>query len=250
MEAYVKTEIKNKIAYIEFFHPKSNSFPTLQLNELEKHIQKAGKNDDAKLVVLQSRGTSVFCAGASFEELLKIENFEQGKKFFSGFARVILAMKQCPKFIIGAIQGKVVGGGVGLTAACDYNIATMQSQVRLSELSIGIGPFVVEPAVRRKIGLNALSELTLNPKAWKSALWCKEKGLYHKVYNSDEEFVNGLNEFTEQLCQYSPEAMAEIKKVFWQNTENWDTELFAKAAISGQLVLSEFTKSTLSKYKK
>ncbi|MGV4536704.1 enoyl-CoA hydratase/isomerase family protein [Ornithobacterium rhinotracheale] len=250
MEAYVKTEIKNKIAYIEFFHPKSNSFPTSQLNELEKHIEDAGKNNDAKLIVLQSRGTSVFCAGASFEELLKIDNFEQGKKFFSGFARVILAMKQCPKFIIGAIQGKVVGGGVGLTAACDYNIATMQSQVRLSELSIGIGPFVVEPAVRRKIGLNALSELTLNPKEWKSALWCREKGLYHKVYNSNEEFVNGLNEFTEQLSQYSPEAMAEIKKVFWQNTENWDTELFAKAAISGQLVLSDFTKSTLSKYKK
>ncbi|MGQ1944590.1 enoyl-CoA hydratase/isomerase family protein [Ornithobacterium rhinotracheale] len=250
MEAYVKTEIKNKIAYIEFFHPKSNSFPTSQLNELEKHIEDTGKNNDAKLIVLQSRGTSVFCAGASFEELLKIENFEQGKKFFSGFARVILAMKQCPKFIIGAIQGKVVGGGVGLAAACDYNIATAQSQVRLSELSIGIGPFVVEPAVRRKIGLNALSELTLNPKEWKSALWCKEKGLYHKVYNSNEEFVNGLNEFTEQLSQYSPEAMAEIKKVFWQNTENWDTELFAKAAISGQLVLSDFTKSTLSKYKK
>ncbi|MGV4461244.1 enoyl-CoA hydratase/isomerase family protein [Ornithobacterium rhinotracheale] len=250
MEAYVKTEIKNKIAYIEFFHPKSNSFPTSQLNELEKQIKDAGKNNDAKLIILQSRGTSVFCAGASFEELLKIENFEQGKKFFSGFAHVILAMKQCPKFIIGAIQGKVVGGGVGLAAACDYNIATAQSQVRLSELSIGIGPFVVEPAVRRKIGLNALSELTLNPKEWKSALWCKEKGLYHKVYNSNEEFVNGLNEFTEQLSQYSPEAMAEIKKVFWQNTENWDTELFAKAAISGQLVLSDFTKSTLSKYKK
>ncbi|MBV7440261.1 enoyl-CoA hydratase/isomerase family protein [Weeksellaceae bacterium TAE3-ERU29] len=247
MQEYIQTKIKEGVAFVEFFSPKSNCFSSPQLKSLTNEINKLSTNDEAKVIVLQSKGDRVFCAGASFEELLKIENYDDGKEFFSGFARVILAMRNCPKFIIGAIKGKAVGGGVGLTAACDYTLATYQSGVRLSELSIGIGPFVVEPAVRRKIGLNALSELTLNPKEWKTALWCKEKGLYHQVYNTNYEFEKGLQKFINQLKQYSPEAMAEIKKVFWQGTENWHTELFEKAAISGKLVLSDFTKATLNK---
>ena len=247
MQEYIQTEIKDGVAFIEFYSPKSNCFSSPQLKSLTNEINKLSINSEVKVIVLQSKGDRVFCAGASFDELLKIENYNDGKEFFSGFARVILAMKNCPKFIIGAIQGKAVGGGVGLTAACDYTLATYQSGVRLSELSIGIGPFVVEPAVRRKIGLNALSELTLNPKEWKTALWCKEKGLYNQVYNTNHEFEQGLQNFINQLKKYSPEAMAEIKKVFWQGTENWNTELFEKAAISGKLVLSDFTKATLNK---
>ena len=247
MQEYIQTEIKDGVAFIEFYSPKSNCFSSPQLKSLTNEINKLSINSEVKVIVLQSKGDRVFCAGASFDELLKIENYNDGKEFFSGFARVILAMKNCPKFIIGAIQGKAVGGGVGLTAACDYTLATYQSGVRLSELSIGIGPFVVEPAVRRKIGLNALSELTLNPKEWKTALWCKEKGLYNQVYNTNHEFEQGLQNFINQLKKYSPEAMAEIKKVFWQGTENWNAELFEKAAISGKLVLSDFTKATLNK---
>ena len=213
MQEYIQTEIKDGVAFIEFYSPKSNCFSSPQLKSLTNEINKLSINSEVKVIVLQSKGDRVFCAGASFDELLKIENYNDGKEFFSGFARVILAMKNCPKFIIGAIQGKAVGGGVGLTAACDYTLATYQSGVRLSELSIGIGPFVVEPAVRRKIGLNALSELTLNPKEWKTALWCKEKGLYNQVYNTNHEFEQGLQNFINQLKKYSPEAMAEIKKV-------------------------------------
>ena len=247
MQEYIQTEIKDSVAYVEFYSSKSNSFSSPQLKALTDEINKLNTADEAKVIVLKSKGDRVFCAGASFQELLNITDYEGGKEFFSGFARVILAMRNCPKFIIGAIKGKAVGGGAGLAAACDYSLATYQSGVRLSELSIGIGPFVVEPAVRRKIGLNALSELTLNPKEWKTALWCKEKGLYNQVYNTDYEFEEGLQKFINQLKQYSPEAMAEIKKVFWQGTENWETELFEKAAISGRLVLSDFTKSVLKK---
>src|SRR5690606_23122500 len=159
MEAYyIKTDIQHQIATVEFHHPKSNSLPSSQLHELIRVFDELGQNDQVKIIVLKSAGEKVFSAGASFDELLTIQDFNTGKKFFMGFANVILAMRNCPKFIVGCITGKVVGGGVGLAAACDYAFADANASIRLSELSIGIGPFVIEPAISRKIGITAFSE--------------------------------------------------------------------------------------------
>jgi methylglutaconyl-CoA hydratase len=246
----IQTIINKGVAYITFSHPASNSFPSSLLANLVTELQHCNINPDVKIIVLKSEGTTTFCAGASFDELLQISNFEQGTRFFSGFANVINAMKNCSKLIIGRIHGKAVGGGVGLAAACDYAFGTTQSSIKLSEIAIGIGPFVIEPAVTRKMGKNALTTLTLNPTNWQSASWAKENGLFAKNFESIEDLDQHIELFTENLATYNPDALTEIKKVFWENTHHWDTFLHERAAISGKLVLSDFTKKALQDFKK
>ncbi len=249
-DAYVKSELHKGITTIEFFHPQSNSLPGKLLQELTSAIRAAGKDTKTKLIILCSAGEKIFCAGASFDELIAIKNEEDGLKFFSGFANVINAMRTCPKFIIGRIQGKCVGGGVGLAAAVDYAIALEGADVKLSELAMGIGPFVVGPAIERKIGLSAFSQLAIDASQWRNAQWAGRKGLYTEVYTSINEMDNSILKMAEALIQSSPEAMAEMKKIFWKGTEDWDTLLIERAAISGRLVLSEFTKQAIEKFKK
>ena len=248
MTAFIKQEVKNNIGYITFFHPAGNSFPSAQLNELVKTIQDLDANENATIIVLQSEGTT-FCAGASFDELLQIENLSDGKQFFSGFANVINAMRNCSKLIVGKVQGKAVGGGVGIIAACDYAIATTKADIKLSELTIGIGPFVIEPAVSRKIGHTAMGELTLAGNEWKSATWAFEKGLFANLVQP-EDLDSALEKFTSQLASYNPDALVEMKHVLWQNTSHWSTLLYERAEISGKLVLSAFTKKALEGFKK
>lgn len=244
------TSIQNRIATVEFGHPASNSFPSELLGRLTKEIHKVSKNDEVAIIILKSEGQKAFCAGASFDELVAISNLEEGKQFFSGFANVINAMRTCGKIVIGRVQGKTVGGGVGLTAACDYVLATEAASIKLSELTIGIGPFVIEPAVTRKIGLAATSELTLDATAWKTAYWAKEKGLYAKVFESISELDDAVDSLATKLASYNPKALSELKKVFWKNTDNWDSLLEQRAKTSGELVLSNFTKKALSKFAK
>lgn len=245
----IKTTITDKIATLSFFHPASNSFPSEQLNVLTNAITELNKNSNVTLIILKSEGEKAFCAGASFDELLEIKDFENGTIFFSGFANVINAMRNSNKLIIGRIQGKTVGGGVGLAAACDYCFATENASVKLSELAIGIGPFVIEPAVTRKIGLPAMSEMTLDAENWKSAQWAKEKQLYTQVFKNIAEMDNALDLFSQKLANYNPEALAEMKKVMWKDTEHWDSLLKERAAISGRLVLSDFTIKALQTFK-
>lgn len=244
------TNIVNGIATLEFGHPASNSFPAVLLERLEKELKKLSEDEEVKVIILKSEGEKAFCAGASFDELLAVENMQQGKVFFAGFANVINAMRNCKKLIIGRIHGKTVGGGVGLAAACDYSFASEQAAIKLSELTIGIGPFVIAPAVRRKMGIAALSELTLAAHEWNNAYWAQEKGLYSRVFDSISEMDKELDFFAEKLASYNPAALREMKKVLWEGTEKWDSLLQERAAISGELVLSEFTRNALSKHRK
>lgn len=244
------TNIENGIAHLEFGHPASNSFPSELLERLEKEFQKLSEDESVKVILLKSEGEKAFCAGASFDELVAIQNMQAGKIFFSGFANVINAMRKCKKLIVGRVQGKTVGGGVGLVAACDYAMATDAAAIKLSELSIGIGPFVIAPAVERKMGVAALAELSLAAHEWKNAYWAKEKGLYARVFESISDLDKETEIFTEKLASYNPEALYEMKQVFWKNTSNWDELLAERAAISGELVLSEFTEKALEKYRK
>ena len=246
---YVKLEIINEVGYIEFFHPAHNSLPGDILAKLANTITEAGKNDEIKVIVLKSGGDRNFCAGASFNELININDEATGKVFFSGFANVINAMRKCPKFIIGRVQGKTVGGGVGVASATDYCMATKYASIKLSELNVGIGPFVVGPAVERKLGLSGMSQIAMDANSFYSAEWAKNKGLYAQVFDSTEALDEGVRAFAEHLCTYNPEAMREMKKMFWTGTENWDDLLAERAAISGRLVLSEFTKETLKRFK-
>lgn len=248
MEAYVNQNIQNGISTIEFFHPAHNSLPGTILAELVKNIHDAGSNNKVKVIVLKSGGARTFCAGASFEELININDSETGKVFFSGFANVINSMRKCPKFIIGRIQGKTVGGGVGIASATDYCMATKFASIKLSELNLGIGPFVVGPAVERKLGLSGMSQIAIDANSFYSADWAKQKGLFAQVYESTEEMDKAIQSFAEKLCSYNPDAMKEMKKVFWSGTEDWDDLLAERAAISGRLVLSDFTKETLKKF--
>jgi methylglutaconyl-CoA hydratase len=247
---FIKTTINHKVATITFGHPASNSFPSDLLNDLTKELNEISDNDSVVIVVLQSEGESVFCAGASFGELLSINSLEEGTVFFSGFAGVINAMRSCKKLIVGRVQGKAVGGGVGLAAACDYVFATTNAAVKLSELAIGIGPFVIEPVVSRKIGKTALSALALAAHDWKNAQWAFDKGLYSEIFTTIQEMDEALAVFVTKLASYNPKALLEMKQVFWENTSHWETLLYDRAAISGQLVLSDFTKKALNALKK
>jgi methylglutaconyl-CoA hydratase len=241
------TIIENKIATVQFGHPGSNSFPRVLLDRLTNELTYLSDNEEVLVIVLKSEGTGAFCAGASFDELLAVSTFDEGTRFFTGFANLINAMRSCKKIIIGRIQGKAVGGGVGIIAACDYALATQDSSIKLSELAIGIGPFVIEPAVSRKIGKMAMSEMTLAAHEWKTASWAFQKGLYAKILETSEELDIEVTSFSKKLATYNPEALTEMKKVFWEGTAHWDKLLKERASISGKLVLSDFTKNTLIK---
>jgi methylglutaconyl-CoA hydratase len=249
INGYVVSETHKGIATIEFFHPQSNSLPHRLLEELANEIHAMGTEHDTKVIVLRSGGEKAFCAGASFNELSQIENEKKGFDFFSGFADVINAMRKCPKLIIGRIHGKCIGGGVGLAAAADYAIAHESADIRLSELSIGIGPFVVGPAIERRIGISAFGHLAIDAARWRNAEWSKKKGLFAEVHTTIEGMDESIFRLTNELTHSSPQAMAELKKILWKGTEHWDELLFHRAEISGKLVLSNFTKHAIEKFK-
>ncbi len=249
MNGAVHAHNEHGITTIEFSHPQGNSLPTKILDELSHEIHFAGTHHETKVIILRSAGDSVFCAGASFDELSAITDEPSGKKFFTGFAKVINAIKKCNKLVIGRIHGKCIGGGVGLTAACDYAIATNNAEVKLSELSIGIGPFVVGPAIERKIGLSAFSQLAIDSSLWRSADWAKRKGLFAEVHESAANMDEAIFRLTNTLVHYNPEAMHQLKNMFWKNTEHWDLLLEERAKITGKLVLSNYTKSAIEKFK-
>ncbi len=249
LESYVNLTINEGVGYVEFFHPNRNSMPSDVLSKLAETITEASYNELVRVIVLKSGGNRTFCAGASFNELIAIEDAQKGKAFFSGFANVINAMRACPKLIIGRIQGKSVGGGVGLAAATDYCMATKYASIKLSELSIGIGPFVIEPAVSRKIGTQAMSQMTIDAETFFSADFAKDKGLYADVFETTEDMDEAVEVLAGKLASYNPEALAEMKTVFWKGTDHWETLLTDRAEISGKLVLSEFTKKTLKRFR-
>lgn len=249
-QGYVRTDTRDGIATLEFFHPLSNSLPSNLLGQLAQAITAAGADDAVKAVLLQSAGERAFCAGASFDELISIKNLEEGKRFFSGFAGVINAMRLCPKFVVARVHGKAVGGAVGLASAADYCLATTHAAVKLSELAVGIGPFVVGPAVERKIGVSGMSELAINATAWRDAQWAYQRGMYNELYDDIQALDEGVTHLLEKLRGFNPQAMAELKKVFWEGTDHWDQLLAQRAAVSGELVLSDFTKKAIAAFKK
>lgn len=241
--------IEQHIAYITFYHPMSNSMPGALLNELAQTITKMANDDQVRVIVLKSEGERTFCAGASFDELIAINDEKSGLAFFSGFAKVINAIRKAPKFVIAQVQGKAVGGGVGIASAADYTLAHSSASVKLSELAVGIGPFVVGPAVERKIGVSAFSELAIDASNWRTAKWASDKGLYAELYDTHEDLYSGVQQLALTLAKSSPEAMAELKKVCWAGTEHWDELLIERAKISGRLVLSDFTKNFITAFK-
>ncbi|QCX37240.1 enoyl-CoA hydratase/isomerase family protein [Aureibaculum algae] len=250
MKGTVLTSIRENIATLTFGHPASNSFPAELLDRLIENINRLSEDPSIQVIILQSEGDKTFCAGASFDELITINNLEEGKRFFSGFANLINAMRTCSKLIIGRVQGKVVGGGVGIIAATDYCFATEKADIKLSELTIGIGPFVIEPAVTRKTGIAAFSKLSLDATEWHSAYWAKENNLFARVFENTRDMDAYVESLSKKLASYNPDALKAMKKVFWDGTENWKTLLIERAEISGQLVLSDFTKEALQKFKK
>ncbi len=250
-QGYVRTDLTpDGVAHILFYHPNHNSLPSKLLAELADAFKAAGANPEARIIVLQSVEHKTFCAGASFDELAGIQDFETGKTFFSGFGNVINAMRQCGKIVVGRVHGKAVGGGVGLAAATDICFASQWASVRLSELAVGFGPFVIGPAVERKVGSAVFAQLSLTPAEWRTANWAKEKGLFQESFDTVEQLDAYLAHFTQALCSYSPEALAELKQVFWQGTEHWDSLLTERAAISGRLALSEYSKNAIAAFKK
>lgn len=249
MDAFIKSSVENGVGTITFFHPQSNSMPGTQLRSLAAEIEKLGNDPEAKVIVLKSEGDKAFCAGASFDELISIKDKETGLIFFSGFAAVINAMRKAPKFVVARVQGKAVGGGVGIAASADYTFAVDSASIKLSELAVGIGPFVVGPAVERKVGTSAFCQLTINATEWQTAQWAREKGLYAELFNTADDMDKAIDALVNRLAASSPEAMAMLKKVMWEGTENWDKLLIERAGMSGTLVLSDFTINAINKFK-
>ena len=248
-QGHVSLQVEDGIGRITFFHPAHNSMPGKLLSELTDTITKAGQNTEIKVIVLQSEGEKTFCAGASFDELISIKDTEIGHRFFMGFANVINACRKCPKIIIGRVQGKAIGGGVGIASATDYCFAVKSASAKLSELAVGIGPFVVGPAVQRKVGLSAFSQMAINATKFFDADWAREKGLYAEVFETTALMDAAIADLADTLANSSPEAMADLKKVCWEGTENWDDLLSTRAGISGRLVLTDFTVNAINKFK-
>ncbi|MCC7246775.1 MAG: enoyl-CoA hydratase/isomerase family protein [Saprospiraceae bacterium] len=249
-QGYVRTAITAEgIANITFYHPNHNSLPSRLLQSLVEAFDHAGQQDAVKVIVLRSAEHKTFCAGASFDELTSITDLETGHRFFGGFGRVINAMRRCPKIIVGRIHGKSVGGGVGLSAATDFCLASQFAAFRLSELAVGFGPFVIGPAVERKVGVGTFSQLSLTPADWRSAEWGQQHGLYQEVFATVEQMDEYLDQFCQNFCSYSPQALLELKRVFWQGTDHWETLLDERAAISGRLSLTAHSKNAIAAFK-
>lgn len=250
-QGYVRTDITpNGAAHIIFFHPAHNSLPSKLLNDLVAAFEAASKHPDVKIVVLRSAEHNTFCAGASFDELMTIPDIETGHAFFSGFGNVINAMRTCSKIVIGRVHGKSVGGGVGLASATDFCLATKWATFRLSELAVGFGPFVIGPAVERKVGIAAFTQLSLTPDEWRTAEWGKANNLYQDIFETPEQMDGYLETLCDKLCAYSPEALKELKRVFWRGTEHWDTLLAERAAISGWLSQTDYARKAIEGFKK
>ena len=247
---HVKSEKHGLTISIEFYHPQSNSLPSVLLYELATQIHAAGMDDEIKVIILRSVGEKAFCAGASFAELSKINSSSQGEDFFNGFAHVINSMRKCPKFILARIQGKCVGGGVGIAAAADYAIALTGADIKLSELEIGIGPFVVGPAVERKLGLSAFSQLAIDASSWRTAEWAKTRGLYSEVHANIQDLDESLERLVNRLSHSSLQAIREIKKILWHDTSHWDQLLAERAKISGSLVITPMAQKAIALFNK
>lgn len=243
------TKVENGVGVISFHHPKSNSLPSKVLKEFADSVYAMGSDSNVRVVVIKSEGEGAFCSGASFDELLSLTAFDPAKEFFMGFARVINAIRKIDKFVIGRIQGKAVGGGVGLACAVDYCFANADASVKLSELAVGIGPFVVGPAVERKIGTSAFTSLSINAAEWRDADWALNCGMFMDVYETSAEMDEAINKLANTLAKSSPDAMKELKRVAWQGTENWDEFLEQRAEISGRLILSDFSKNFINTFK-
>lgn len=239
----------NGVAHIRFYHPAHNSMPSHLLAQMTEAFQTAGADAEVKVVVLQSEGERTFCAGASFDELAAIQDFDTGKRFFLGFANVINAMRKCPKFVIARVQGKAVGGGLGLASASDYCVATEAAAVKLSELAVGIGPFVVGPVIERRIGKAAFAQLAIDAATFQSAAWAFERGLYQAVYPSIEEADAHVAQLAHRLASSHSEAMRQLKAILWADAAHWDELLEERAAISGRLVLSDHAKAAIAAFK-
>ena len=249
-QPYVRSETHQHITTIEFYHPQGNSLPSKLLRELANEIHKAVIDFNTRVIVLRSAGEKAFCGGASFDELVAIKSKEEGTKFFSGFGQVINAMRKCPRMIIARVQGKCVGGGVGIVAAADYAIALEGAEVKLSELSLGFGPFVIAPAVQRKIGMGAFSALSIDATMWRKAEWALRKGLFSELHHSIAEVNEAVSRLAFTLARSSTDAMAELKEVLWKGTEDWDGLLQERAEISGRLAMSDFSKAEIAKRRK
>jgi methylglutaconyl-CoA hydratase len=249
-QGYVRTEVRpDGTAHITFYHPNHNSLPSRLLSALTAAVGEAGARPDVRCIVLRSAEHNTFCAGASFDELAAIADLSSGQRFFAGFGHIINALRRCPKIVVGRVHGKTVGGGVGLAAATDFCMASHFASVRLSELAVGFGPFVIGPAVERKVGLAAFSQMALNPGEWQTAAWAKEKGLFQEVFETVAQLDAYIDHFCANLCSYSPEALARLKAVFWEGTEHWESLLNERAAISGELALSDFTRQAIADFK-
>lgn len=242
----VSLGVSKGVATIEFSHPKGNSLPGPLLQRLSECVDEAGTRPDAAVVVLRSAGAGPFCAGASFDELRAIDSPERGAEFFSGFARVILAMRRCPRFVITRVQGKVAGGGIGLVAASEYAIASQDAALRLSELAVGIGPFVVGPVIERRIGRAHFTAMAVDFE-WRSAAWGERCGLFAQV-TAPIGLDDAVDTLARRLATANPAAMAEMKRVFWEGTEHWPTLLAERAAVSGRLVLSDHTRRAIAAF--
>jgi len=245
----ITTKIENHVGTITFHHPKGNSLPGKLLRALAKSISDIGNKEKAHVIVLRSKGDGAFCAGASFDELMEISDFDEGKHFFMGFAKVLNAMRRCPKLTIVRVQGKTVGGGVGLASAGDVTLAHESASVKLSELALGIGPFVVGPAVKRKIGTAAFGTLAINATKWFDSAWAEEKGLFSRVFDSYDDLDDAVQNLAGNLAGSSPDAMKELKKVLWEGTDHWEKLMEERAEISGRLVLSDFTRKFIEDFK-
>ena len=244
----VTVTLGDGIGTIRFGHPKGNSLPGVLLRRLADAVTWVGKDPAARVMVLRSEGTGAFCAGASFDELISIGDAKEGEEFFSGFARVILAMIRAPKLVLVRVHGRTTGGGVGIAAAGDYTFAVRGASAKLSELAVGIGPFVVGPVIERRIGRGPYAAMSVDAD-WRDAAWGERHGLYARVFDEVAEMDAELNGLAGTLAASNPDAMAEMKRVFWAGTEKWDALLAERARVSGRLVLSEFTRSAIAKFK-
>ncbi|MDH6252173.1 methylglutaconyl-CoA hydratase [Chryseobacterium sp. H1D6B] len=248
MNEFVVSEVKNNIAEITFGTPKSNSLPGAILEKLAQTILDEGAKEEVKAILVKSEGEKAFCAGASFDELLAIEELEASTKFFGGFAKVLNAMRNCGKIVVVRVQGKTTGGGVGIACGADYCFAVKDAALALTEVNLGIGPFVIGPYVERKIGKSQFSAMAIDAD-FRSAAWAEQHNVYHSVSENISEMDMALEKFLQTLASRSIEALSLIKKVSWEGTDHFNELMPARIHMSASLILEDSAKKNIESIK-
>ncbi|MBI2711896.1 MAG: enoyl-CoA hydratase/isomerase family protein [Bdellovibrio sp.] len=202
------------VLYVTLNRPEvRNAFNDQVIEDLTRTFSEDAKKNDVRAVVLAGEGAS-FCAGGDLNwmkrsvDLTREENLKDTRKLTEMFA----LMNECPKPLIGAVQGHAIGGGVGLVSVCDIVVAVQTTEFSLSEVRLGIVPACIGPFVVSKIGASHARGLFVSAERFQGAK-AREIGLVHECVEDHAALQQSVERILGNILQCGPNAIGVAKRL-------------------------------------